>query len=234
MNPRELLAQYSTQASVRATTYPTITELLADIAQDLPTTHTDAWRISKINDCLSQVWKWIASTASVTTTLTSGQVVYPLTSDGRFESIKSVLVSDSTIANPDTTAVWTEYTQAAEGDSLAPYTYFKALNGIGVYPVPTSDESHHGLKVVYHPSPPRYSTGTLTTVPQLAPDYLSGVKSFVKAEIAKSGAEPDVDLANNHTADWMVALSKMRHDFYQRQAVNKPQKFNYRSKWNRG
>ena len=230
MNYRELFAQYSTQASVNASTYPTIQNLLDEIALDLPTTQTDAWRLDKMNDYLSQNWMWFASTSLYTTTLTSDQTVYGFTTDMRFENIKAVLVSDSTVRT--STCLWTEYALAGSADNAQSQTYFKALHGIGLYPVPTSDEHANYWGVVYSPSVPHYTTGSLSTVPNVLPDFLSGMKSHVKSEIAKSGAEPDVDLANNHAADAMEVAREAKMAFYKRRQHDKAsRKSDYSKKW---
>ena len=229
-NYRSLFMQYSTQAAVNASTYPTVQNLLDEIALDLPTTQTDAWRCDKFNDYLAQNWKWFASTSLHTTTLTSSKAVYGLTTDMRFENVKAVLVSDSSTLT--TTGRWTEYSQAGSDEPLQSLTYFKALHGIGLYPVPTSDENANYFGVVYSPLPPRYSTATLTTVPNVSPDYLSGMKSWVKAEICKTGPEPDVDLANNHMADALETVAKAKLAFYQRKQHDKPNRASsYKKKW---
>ena len=232
-NIREFLLSYSTQTAQSASTYPTIQNLLDEIAADLATTQTDAWRIDKMNDYLLRNWKWFASTKLHTTTLSTGQAVYGLTTDMRFENIKAVLVSDSSTLT--TTGLWTEYTLGGSADEAQSQTYFKALHGVGLYPVPTSDEHANYWGVLYSPSVPHYSTASLSTVPNVLPDFLSGMKSFVKSEIAKSGAEPDVDLANNHLADAMEVAGEARLAFYKRQQHDKAtRKSDYSSKWYRG
>ncbi len=233
MKVREYLAQYSTQAVASSNTYPTIQNLLDEIAGDMPSTQTDAWRIGKISDFLAQNWKWMASTSIYTTTLSSGQAVYSLTTNMHFEDIKQVSVSDSTVLS--TTALWTDYSPAGADDEIASQSYFKALNGVGLYPVPTSDEHGQYLMVVHSPSPPRYtSTGDSSTILAFPAKWLQGAKSYVKAEIAGSGDAPDVNLRNNHWADMENIVRKARMDSYKRQAQNPKQRWDYRAKWWKG
>lgn len=231
---REYLAQYSTQTTGSASTYPTIQDLLTEIAADMPTTQTDAWRIGKISDFLALNWKYMASTSIYTTTLTSGQALYPFSTNMHFEDIKHVLVSDSTVLT--STAIWTDYAPVGVEDELVSQSYFKALNAIGLYPVPTSDEDDQYLMIIHEPCPPHYGTTTTdsTTILPYAHEFIQAAKSYVKAEIAGSGDAPDTVLRNNHWSEMQEILAKARMDRYRRQAQNPKDTRSYKSHWWRG
>ncbi len=230
---REFIAQYSTQVFASSNAYPTISDLLTEIAGDIATTQTDVWRLGKISDYLALNWEGMASTCYHTTTLSSGQSVYALTTDMRFENIKQVLVSDS--SQRTTTALWTGYSLAGEDDVLESQTYFKAGHGIGLYPVPTSDEHKDYLTIVYAQQAPHYtSTSDSTTVLAFPERWLLGAKQYVKSEIAKSGDAPDVALANNHEGDMEATLGKMRMAKYKRDAKHPKEKWDYRKGYYKG
>lgn len=226
----ELLASHSTAVSASSRAYPTVGDLVSRVAADMPSTQSEAWHVAKVSDFLAQHWQRMASTCLYTTTLSSGQAIYPFTTDMAFENIRQVLVSDSSALS--TTAVWTRYDPAGMEDALTPRRYFKAGHGLGLYPVPTSDEHGNYFAILYSPIPPRFaSTSDSTTVLPLPYEYLAACASYVKAEIAGSGDAPDVALRNNHWLDMQERLARARMDDYRRRTRNIPRRYSYRSGW---
>lgn len=216
VTPRDQIVQYSTQIQYSTNTTPTYLSILNDIDYRVPNVVPSSDKIRWMNDAVKRHWKYVASTGIATSTTVKGVAIYSMSTDLRFEKINYVGMSDSTARS--STELYTEYTPAGANDSLSGNQYYKAGAGIGIYPVPTSDEEDRAIKAIYEPFPVVYASTTDTTsVPKIAQDYTEIITFPVCRDVARAGNNPDVELANNYEAEYRDVLSRARHDYYQRQ-----------------
>ena len=228
--PKEQIVKYSTQLTYSTHTSPTFLQILNDIDLRYPNTVASSDKIRWMNDAVREVWQFAATTNLYTTTAVAGRAIYPLSTDMRFEKIKAVFVSDSTARS--STEEWTQYELVGLDDELSGNQYYKAGNGIGIYPVPTTDEAGRGIKIIYEPMPAMYSsTSDTTSVPAFNPDYVDIIKWRVLRDIAGSGVSPDVEMVNNFQASYDEVMRKLRMDYYKRWQKNKNRRWDYRSGW---
>lgn len=230
--PREQIARYSTQLVNTTNSYPTIQQVLNDINLRLPNTIPTTDKINWINDCVREIWRFMASTKLHTTTLTADQAIYAMSTDMAFDKIKSVLVGDSTVQT--STVNYTPYKLVGSDDELIGNNYFDALGGIGVYPVPTTDDAGKPIKIIYEAIAPIATTTNLSSVLQINPEYQGVVKSNLWKNIARTGNNPDIELGNDYEADEKEYMHKIRHDYYQRKAKSSKSKFDRRENWWKG
>jgi hypothetical protein len=230
--PKEFLAQYSTQLVYTASTAPTFLSILTAVDTELPNAVASADKIRFMNDAVVSVWKWIASTSYTTTSLSSDKAIYALPADARFDKLKEVAVSDSTARS--STELWTLYAPCGEDDTLTGNQYYKAGGGIGLYPVPTSDDVMKGLMFKYEQMPAAYgSTTDTTSIPDLDLDYVSIINWKTKQRILQAGNDPDIDLANNCQYEANELIEKIRMNYYKKKQANPKKRVGYKEGfWN--
>ena len=231
--PREQLLKYSTQLTYSTATAPTFSQILNDIDLRLPNAVASSDKIRWLNNTVSEVWKWVSSTRLYSTTTIAETAIYPLSTDMRYEKIKGVFKSDSTARS--STENYTEYFPVGVHDTLAGNKYYKAGNGIGIYPVPTTNQAGYALKVLYEAIPPIYSSTTDTTsVPRMGLDHVDVLKWRVLKDVALAGNAPDVTLANSYDAAYEKTMQAIKMDFYRRKTKTPDKKWNYKSGWHNG
>ncbi|MFA4834902.1 MAG: hypothetical protein WC749_02355 [Dehalococcoidia bacterium] len=230
--PKEQIAQYSTQLVYTTSTAPTYLSLLNGIDLELPNAVASSDKIKWMNDAVRDVYKWVASTNYGSTTLTSAQAIYSLPTDARFDKLKAVMVSDSTARS--STEHWAVYVPCGEDEELSGNQYFKAGGGVGVFPVPTTDDTGKGLLFKYEQVPTAYgSTTDTTSVPDLDLDYVNIIGWKTKQRIARAGNNPDVELANNLQYEIDELIGKMRMAYYKRKQTVPQKRISYKEGfWN--
>ena len=215
---------------------PSVQQLLNDIAVRLQystSSFPDATVVGWMNDTQNEIWKWLASTDQFQFTTIAGQATYDMASDMRIDRIQSVQVSASTVI--DGTEQYLTYAFAGQDDQLVGNQWFDALGQIGLYPVPsTGTGDGYNVKITYEPRPVQLSTSTLTTIPSLDEDYQDILKWRVLRDIARSGRDPDVDLANNFQADYDAILDRIKMDYYRRKQAAPRLQRPYSAGWFRG
>lgn len=215
---------------------PTVQQLLTDVATRLQystNSFPDATVIGWMNDTQNEIWKWMSSTDQYQFSTIAGQALYTIPDDMRLDRIQSVQVSDSTVI--DGTEGYLTYVFAGQDDELVGNQYFDALGEIGLYPVPsTAAGTGHSVKITYEPRPVQLSTSTLATVPSLDADYQDILKWRVLRDIARSGRDPDTDLANNYQADYDALFARIKLDYYKRKQAEPKRQLPYNDGWWRG
>lgn len=209
-----------------------VQQLLSEIDSRLPNTFTPTDKISWMNDMQNEIWRYMASTEPHEIDTIAGQPFYPMASDMKFDMIKAVLVSNSTVI--DGTEGYAPYEYAGPDDAFSGNNYYDAVGCLGIYPVPSSDTGGgYNIKVFYEPSPVQLSTDTLTTIPSINSEYQDILKFRCMKVIAQSGNNPDVELANNYQREEDAIMKKIKTDYYKRKA-RKPRDTYRRSEgwWN--
>lgn len=228
--PKEQIAIYSTQLVYSTNTSPTFLQILNDIDTRYPNQVASSDKIRWINDTVRETWKWMASTKIYTSTAVDSQAIYPFSTDMRFDKIKTVMVSDSTARS--TTELYEEYKPAGMDDELSGDCYYKAGNGFGLYPVPTTDDAGKAIKIIYEPVPPVYSSTTDTTsVPLINIDYADVLKWRPLRDVAGAGNSPDIEMVNNYQANYNEIMKKIKMDYYKRSAKTPKSRWSYKESW---
>jgi hypothetical protein len=153
-----------------------------------------------------------------------------MSTDMRFDKIKNVFVSDSTARS--STEEYIEYLSIGTDEEFNGSNFYKAGQGIGVYPTPTSDEESRAIKVIYETVPPVFSSTTDTTsVPRISNDYAKILQWNTLKEVAGAGHSPDVEMRNNFESEFQSLLKKLKMDYYKNKQKNSKDKFSYKSGW---
>lgn len=214
---------------------PNVQQILNDIRVRLPSstnTFTDGVVIGWMNTCQNEIWKYCASTDLYEFDTVASQSIYSYASDMKPDKIKSVMKSDSTTV--DGTEGYVTLSRCGYNDELSGDMWYDAEGGIGIYPNPTSDDAGYNIKITYEPSPVQLSTDTLLTVPSISTDYHDILKWRVMRDIAGSGRNPDIELANNYAANYNALLATIKMDYAKRQAKQPARKWNYKESWYNG
>ena len=214
---------------------PTLQQILDDIKSRLPystASFPDSRVIDWINQCQSEVWRYMASTEMYEFDTIASQAIYTLPSNCAFDMIKSIQVSNSTTI--DGMEGYTTYEYAGSNDELTGNQYYDALGQIGIYPIPTSDGAGYSVKLTYEASPTQLSAGTLSTVPSINTEYQDILKFRAMKNIAQSGNSPDVELANNYQREEDAIMGKIRIDYYKRKQKLPRKTWNYQDGWWKG
>jgi hypothetical protein len=164
------------------------------------------------NNEMRKIWQQMTSTEvydSLTTI--ANQVYYTLPTDCDFETIveNGIMVCDSTTVT--STCNFTSYTYCGPDEDLEGYRYFEGLGQtFGIYPTPTTDSDGLPIRIKYQKRPTLFaSTDTSVQFP-LDQDYIDLIRFRVMSRIAKSGNNPDIELANNFTMDANEIERKLR------------------------
>jgi hypothetical protein len=128
---------------------------------------------------------------------------------------------------------WSLYATPEEADSFIEYLYqdydkiltrsvyggwYKISSGstdyIGFYPLPT--ETGKTVRVIYRPTPSAISADSLTTTPDLYYRWHVLLVYAAIAEIAGSGDNPDIDIANLYTRKYNEVLERAKENRFER------------------
>lgn len=211
---------------------PTVQQLLDDIRVRLPSstgTFTDGVVIKWFNATQNEIWKYMASTDLYEFETVASQSIYSYASDMKPDKIQSVMKSDSTTI--DGTEGYVTLSRCGYDDELSGDQWYDAEGGIGIYPEPTSDDAGYNIKITYEPSPIQLSTDTLSTVPGISTDYHDILKWRALRDIAASGRNPDIELANNYAANYNALLTEIKMDYAKRKAKQPARKWDYKTGW---
>ena len=209
----------------------TLQQLLDDIDARLPNTFTATQKITWMNDCVGEVWRYMASTKLHTTVTVSSQANYELPTGIEFDKIKRVEVANSTAGE-----TFNEYTYKGDDDTKTDYSYLKNVttDGTRLQLYPTPDTADYPIKIKYEAKPTVLSTNTLSTGVQINSEYQDILKFRAMKVIAQSGNSPDVELANNYFMEELEILRKIRTDYYKRKQKLPKSRFDYRQNWYKG
>lgn len=207
----------------------TAQEILDDIDIRIPNVFTVAQKVGWLNEILLMMYKYMNASEKQIYQFTTiaGQPTYSLASDMTIDEIISVERASDLIVTTDTT--FTPYTYKGLNEELDGNNYFDALNGlIGVYPIP--DTTGYSFNIIYEKKPPLLSSSNLSAVPAVDDRYHNVLKFYVCSVVAKSGNNPDVELANNYTIEFNDAWALFYKD-YSETKVKNPKKSRANKWW---
>jgi hypothetical protein len=212
----------------------TVVNIMADIDARLPNSYTDTTKLGWMNSVQAKIAKYIEKDA-VYEFVASSSVGYALSTNIRIENIKTVYTGDSTaIADISSTTVWKEHKYAGDQDTITGYRY--ALPNTATYNT-TSFSTEFVLypystevrvaRVYYETLLSDLSTSASTNEPQFNSEWHDILKYGTMEIIAKSGNNPDVELANNYHRDYMEILREIKKDVATRKWKRPRMTFNY-------
>ena len=189
---------------------PTVVQILADIDVRLPNSFTEAQKLAFCNDIQRKLYPYIDYEQTYDF-VASSSMEYSLSTNIRIDKIKAVYIADSTLAT--STTVWQEHEYVGAGNTLEGYQYYvpniehyntTAVNTIGLYP--NSTEERYG-RIYYNSLLPALTT---TTTPSFNEEWHDIIKFGVMEIIAKSGNNPDIELANNYHREYRDMLREIK------------------------
>lgn len=195
----------------------TVQELLEDIDIRIPNAFTVKQKITWMNQAMRILFKYMNDTAVTTFTTVENQSTYLLPTDCLLDQILIIeITSDSVVTNQ---SVFVKYYFSGLLDDLSGNKYYDALNGnFGLNPIP--DTTGYNGRIYFRKNPIYLSESNLSAVPEVNPDYQIALEYYVLSVIAKSGHNPDVELANNYTMEFNNIISLMFKDKMEKQVKN--------------
>ena len=111
--------------------------------------------------------------------------------------------------------------------------YFEGLTGnFGLYPTPTVSGMPVTVKFQARPSLFGFATTDSTTIVPLDQDYVELLEYRTMARIAKSGNSPDIEMANNYTADSIELRRELKFKRANEKMKTSRHRFSYKD-WER-
>lgn len=206
----------------------TLQQVLDYIDEILPNSVNTTTKIRFINDAQTNYFRYLTRSDFYDSLDTiADQATYALPTNITIDRVEDIMVSDSTAA-VTSTHNFTLYKHVGLNDTM--YTYGRSWydgldNTFGIYPLPTSDEEDHPIRVRYKMYPIMMASSDTATQFNFDQDYVELIKLQALAKVAKSGRFPNVELANNYERD---AREKWKHVRLQTQ---KNEAKNPRSTW---
>ena len=198
---------------------PTVTQILADIDVRLPNSFTEAQKLAWLNDTQRKIAKYL-KVDGVHEFVASSSMEYALSTNIRIENIKHLYSGDSTaIAGITSTAVWTEHDYAGADDLMSGYKYYLPniphfnstvlSTSLCLYPESTEVRV---VRIYYETLLSDLTTASTSNTPLWNSDWHDILKYGVMETVAKSGNNPDVDLANNYHREYLEILRDIKKD----------------------
>ena len=208
----------------------TLQQALDYINEILPNRINSTTIIMFINQEQRKIWHSLTSTNMYEFETSSGVSLYSLPTDCELEYIveNGIQISDSTGAVTSTT-LWNTYDYAGADEELTGSRYYEALDNFGLYPVPEQT----GLKgrIRYQERPTLFASTDTGISFNLDEDWIDFIKFKVMSRIAKSGNNPDVELANNYEAD-AIEIKKDLEMRKKKEEVKTPRyRYSYKDGW---
>lgn len=196
---------------------PTVQQILDDIDERLPNSFSTSFKINAMNDVMRKIFKYMNEKDIYQFNTVANQATYSLASNIVFDEILTVEMADDLTVTTSTT--FTSYTYKGLDEEMTSNNYYDALNGlIGLYPVPKT--TGYTVNIIFEKRPTLLSASDLSATPEINEDYHDLLKFYALAVIAKSGHNPDVQLANNYLADYNDMWFLMRKDSDEKKAKN--------------
>lgn len=197
----------------------TVVEILADVDVRLPNSYTESWKLARLNDVQRKLGKYL-EVEDTYDFLASSSMAYGMSTDIRTENITRVYTADTTaIASVTSTAVWTLHEYLGEDDVLEGNKYYIPnidhynttgfSTEISLYPESTEIRV---ARVYYNTLLTDLTTAAAGYTPLWNSEWHDILKYGVMEIIAKSGNNPDVELANNYRAEYNEILRDIKKD----------------------
>jgi hypothetical protein len=188
----------------------TLSQVLGYINELLPNRMNSTTIVMLINNEQRKIWRQMTSTNYYEMVTASSQAIYNLPSDCEFDMIaeSGIMLGDSTNAVTSTT-IFEPYTFCGADDELAGNNYYEGVSGtFGLYPVP--QYANYPIRIKYQERPTLFASSDGSAYFNLDQDYIDLIKFRVMSRVAKSGNNPDVELANNYETDAEQIERKLR------------------------
>ena len=140
-----------------------------------------------------------------------------------------VMIATSTDVVSSTT-VFADYVFHGPNEEFMGNSFYDALEDkIGIFPVP---DKIYPARIRYQPRAAVYSSTDVGLTLDISEDYIKLIQYKVMAMVAKSGNAPDVDLANNWTADANQVEREMKMDAAKKRRKMAKRNISYKEGWN--
>jgi hypothetical protein len=212
----------------------TTVQLLADINARLPNSFSTATKLAWMNDVQRKLAKYL-ELETVHEFVASSSMTYALSTSIRMDRITHVYTGDSTaIANISSTTVWTEHDYAGADDVMEGYKYYTPTiehynttgfsTDLGIFPESTEIRV---ARVYYNTLLTDLTTAAGGVNPTFKTEWHDILKFGTLETIAKSGNDPDVELANNYHTEYLGILKEIKKDNAQRKMKTPRFKLSY-------
>lgn len=196
---------------------PTVQQLINDIDNRLPNSFDNDFKVNAMNEVMRKIFKYLNAKDIYQFATIKNQSTYSLASNIVFDEILTVEMADDLTVTSSTT--FTSYGYKGLDEEMTDNSYYDALNGlIGLYPVPTT--TGYTVNIIFEKRPTLLSASDLTATPEINEDYHDLLKFYTLSVIAKSGHNPDVQLANNYMTDYNNIWFLMRKDSDEKKMKN--------------
>ncbi len=218
---------------------PTLSEILADIDLRYPNTFTDGQKVYWINRILQKYYKYAPLEKEVEVTLTSDPAYLTAATDGfKFENLIRVEYYNTTdaIATTDREE-YVLFERLGTKESKAGDHIYDSSGFLGFFPPPTTVNGYidKRLMVLYNKFPTVATTTALSAIPDMDEKYHDILVHATINIVAKSGINPDIDIANNAQADLDEVLKQARFEKARRRYyVHGKNKISYKEGWDAG
>ncbi|MBW2003001.1 MAG: hypothetical protein JRI72_00090 [Deltaproteobacteria bacterium] len=214
----------------------TVIQLLNDIDARLPNSFTEETKLAWMNDVQRKLTKYFDDIETVYEFVASSSMAYTLSTSIRMDRITHVYTGDSTaIEDITSTTVWTEHDYLGADDVLEGYKYYTPTiehynttgfnTDLGLYPESTEVRV---ARVFYKTKLTDLTTETSGCTPLFDSEYHDILKYGTLEIIAKSGNDPDVELANNYYSDYLEILKEIKKDVAQKKMKTPKFKLSYK------
>lgn len=217
---------------------PTLTEILADIDTRYPNTFTDTQKVYWLNRSIQKYYKYAPVEKTMDVQLSTSPS-YLATTDGfKFENLLRVEFYNTT--NAIATSDREEYTlfeKAGTKESRANDHIYDSSGLLGFFPPPSTINGFEDkyIRVKFYKFPDTMSTTASTVSPDIDEKYQDILVHSVINIVAKSGINPDIDIANNAQADLEEVLKQARFERSRRRyQIHNKNKISYKEGWEAG
>lgn len=219
---------------------PTLTEILADIDLRYPNTLTDTQKVYFINRILPKYYKYAPLEVATEITLSTGVGSYLSSADSgfRFENLIRLEMYDTTatIASSDREE-YTLYPKQGTNEARAIEHVYDSSGALGIFPTPSTSNSLPGKHAIvyFYKFPAVASTTASSAIPDMDENYQEIIVHAAISMIAKSGINPDIDIANNAQADLSELLKEARMERARRRYKrHQKNQISYKEGWDAG
>lgn len=196
---------------------PTVQQIIDDIDERLPNSFSNSFKVNAMNEVMRKIFKYMNEKDIYPFTTIANQATYSLASNIVFDEILTVEMADDLTVTTNTT--FTSYAYKGLDEEMTSNSYYDALNGlVGLYPVPKT--TGYTVNIVFEKRPALLSASDLSVTPEINEDYHDLLKFYTLSVIAKSGHNPDTQLANNYLADFNDVWLLMRKDADEKKLKN--------------
>ena len=173
---------------------------------------SDAQKIIWINEALGLHYKKISKTEIYTMDTVANLALYALDDSIMFEEIYYLTIEDSS-------GDAVEYSKRVIQNYSYGYSFYEPYEGyVGIYPVPST--TGYEIIIYYINRPSKLTSSDLSTQLDYREEYMPMIIAYVQSKVAKTGNNPDVEMANNFVSDYLSLKKKVSTDYMARKIDN--------------